>query len=99
MTNGGPNNEKQWCRADYKSIIPLKSFSAHDAFCDEKGNIDQTFPRSLWTNEFSESSGTTIVSIEIRYDQLADLEKYIEMGFKEGFTAALENLDDLFKLN
>lgn len=31
--------------------------------------------------------------IGIEYDELADLEKIIEMGFKEGFTMALENLD------
>jgi len=35
------------------------------------------------------------VSIEIKYDEIADLDKYIEMGFKEGFTAGLENLDEL----
>jgi PhnB protein len=35
------------------------------------------------------------VSIEIAYEQLEDLEKIIELGFKEGFTAALENLDEL----
>jgi hypothetical protein len=28
-------------------------------------------------------------------ETVADLEKYIEMGFKEGFTSALGNLDEL----
>lgn len=91
----GPDGTKQWARADYKSITPLKSFSVQDAFCDEDGNIDQAFPRSFWTNVFSETSDTTLVSIEIKYENISDLEKYIEMGFKEGFTAALENLDEL----
>ena len=35
-----------------------------------------------------------MVSIEIEFNNLSDLEKIIEMGFKEGFTAALENLDN-----
>jgi uncharacterized protein YndB with AHSA1/START domain len=91
----GPDNEEHWARADFKSITPLKSFSAQDAFCDKSGNIDQSFPRSMWMNKFSESSGTTKVNIEIAYKELADLEKIIEMGFREGFTAALENLDEL----
>jgi PhnB protein len=92
----GPDGTTQWCRADYKSINPLKSYSGLDAFCDDKGNIDQTFPRSTWKLKFSANSDSTIVSIEISYEELSDLEKIVEMGFKEGFTAAMENLDKLF---
>lgn len=73
----------------------MKSFSSFDAFCNENGNINQDFPRSFWTNSFSKNSQSTMVNIEIEYKELADLEKIIELGFKEGFTAALENLDDL----
>ncbi|HEY3372854.1 MAG TPA: SRPBCC domain-containing protein [Prolixibacteraceae bacterium] len=91
----GPDGTTQWSRADFKSINPLKSFSGLDAFCNENGIIDNSFPRSLWNNEFSETSDTTLVSIVITYDQVYDLEKYLDMGFKEGFTAALENLDEL----
>ena len=94
----GPEGEKHWARADFKSIVPLKSFSAVDTFCDENGNIDHTFPKAFWTNEFNGYDHSTVVSIEITYEKLADLEKYIEMGFKEGFTAALENLDELIKV-
>ncbi|HEX5024480.1 MAG TPA: SRPBCC domain-containing protein [Agriterribacter sp.] len=94
----GPDGAAQWCRADYSAITPLKRYSALDAFCDEQGNVNQSFPRSTWTNQFNEASGATVVTVEIKYDKLADLEKYIEMGFKEGFTAALENLDELIGL-
>jgi uncharacterized protein YndB with AHSA1/START domain len=93
----GPDGSEHWARADFKSISPLKSYAGLDAFCDEQGNIDQTFPQSYWTNRFSENSGSTLVSIEIAYEQLEDLEKIIELGFKEGFTAALENLDELIR--
>lgn len=88
-----PEDEKHFCRADYKKIETLKSFSALDAFCDEKGAINMEFPRSLWTNSFTETNGTTTVNVNISYESLADLEKIIEMGFKEGFSMALENLD------
>jgi PhnB protein len=71
----------------------LKSFSAQDAFCDENGNINQNFPRSFWTNRFKEDEDSTTVDVTIEYDDLADLEKIMEMGFKEGFTMALDNLD------
>jgi uncharacterized protein YndB with AHSA1/START domain len=91
----GPDGTKQWVRADFKSITPLNSFSAQDAFCDEHGTVNETFPRSLWNNNFRETSNSTIVSIQIQYEQLSDLEMIMKMGFKEGFTSALENLDEL----
>ncbi|TDE12828.1 SRPBCC family protein [Dyadobacter psychrotolerans] len=91
----GPEGEEHWARADYEAITPLKSYSAEDAFCDKNGKINTDFPRSIWTNRFTEKSDKTLVSIEIKYKQLSDLETTIEMGFKEGFTAGMENLDEL----
>jgi uncharacterized protein YndB with AHSA1/START domain len=93
----GPDGSEHWARADYKSIAPLKNFSAKDAFCDPNGVINEAFPSSTWTNTFSESAGITTVSVEIQHEKLSDLEMIIQMGFKEGFTAALENLDELLK--
>lgn len=89
----GPDGDKHWCRADYKSITPHQHFSGLDAFCNEDGEINTSHPRSLWNNAFSEQSGITTVNITISYSSLEDLEKIIEMGFKEGFTMAMENLD------
>jgi uncharacterized protein YndB with AHSA1/START domain len=91
----GPDGSEHWSRADFKDITPLKSFSGLDAFCDADGHIDQTFPQSTWTNRFSENADATLVTIEVAYEHLEDLEKILEMGFKEGFTAGLENLDEL----
>ena len=88
-----PADEKHWCKCDYKKIEPLKNYSALDAFCDEDGNINEQFPRSFWTNTFNEDGDSTTVNILIAYEDLAALEKIIEMGFKEGFTMALGNLD------
>jgi len=89
----GPEGTVHWCRADYKKIDILKSFSGLDAFCYEDGNINIEFPRSLWTSSFSENADKTTVDIVVEYKELADLEKIIQLGFKEGFTAALSNLD------
>ncbi len=89
-----PENEKHWCKADYQKIVPFKSFSGLDAFCDEEGKLNEDFPRSLWSNTFIEqTANTTLVDIIISYNSLADLEKIIQLGFKEGFTMALGNLD------
>jgi uncharacterized protein YndB with AHSA1/START domain len=91
----GPEGEEHWARADYKSISPLREYSATDAFCDENGNINESLPGSYWENTFKEESNNTLVFIEITFKDLADLESNMEMGFKEGFTMGLENLDEL----
>jgi hypothetical protein len=73
----------------------MKSFKGVDAFCDPNGKITNEFPIAYWHCSFNEAKNKTTVNIEIEYSSLADLEKYIEMGFKEGFTMALGNLDEV----
>ncbi|RDC65952.1 SRPBCC family protein [Adhaeribacter pallidiroseus] len=91
----GPEGEEHWARADYKAITSLQNYAAQDAFCDAEGAVNPDFPRSNWYNQFSESGEMTLVTITITYDNFSDLETVIQMGFKEGFTMGLENLDDL----
>lgn len=91
----GPEGEEHWCREDFKSVSPMKSFRAVDTFCDPEGKINEEFPASTWFCEFSETGNKTKVIIEMETETVADLEKYIEMGFQEGFTSALGNLDEL----
>lgn len=88
-----PQNETHWCKADYKEVVPMKSYSYVDNFCDENGTISHPFPNSFWTNNFSETGEITTVNITIHYESLEALEKIIEVGFKEGFTMAMQNLD------
>jgi uncharacterized glyoxalase superfamily protein PhnB/uncharacterized protein YndB with AHSA1/START domain len=89
----GPNSERQWCLFDYKKIVPEKSYAGLDAFCDENGVINTAQPRLHWSNQFSEQGEETVVNIEITFDKVEDIETIIKMGFKEGFTMGLENLD------
>jgi len=91
----GPEGEEHWARADYKKIDPANSFTAVDSFADENGNINTSLPGATWTNRFTEAGQKTTVSIDIEYKTVEDLEKTVEMGFKEGFTMGLENLDEL----
>jgi len=91
----GPDGTTHWSRAYFRSITPYISYTGEDAFCDENGNIDHNLPKSVWSNEFQETDNFTIVYIAITYDEISDLEKILEMGFKEGLTAAMENLDEL----
>jgi uncharacterized protein YndB with AHSA1/START domain len=91
-----PKNEKMWCKADYKAIETNKLLSWLDAFCDENGTENTIKPRSLWITRFSEINGITTVNIALQHDKPGDVEMMIGMGFKEGFSMALGNLDELF---
>ncbi|MEC3965831.1 SRPBCC domain-containing protein [Flagellimonas halotolerans] len=93
-----PKNEKTWCKADYKTITTNKLLSWLDAFCDENGNENTVKPRSLWTNHFSEKNEVTLVDITLKHDRLEDIETLLEMGFKEGFTSGLKNLDEYLQI-
>ena len=93
----GPQGEEHWALADFTSITPKTNFKYLDAFCDSEGNLNVDFPRSDWDVSFDEQNGSTFVNIAIKHENLSDLEKIIEMGFKEGFTIAMEGLDKIFE--
>ncbi len=91
----GPNGEEHWSLADYTSITPKTNFKHIDGFCDDQGNLNRDMPRSNWNVDFTELHGTTTVEILIEHQSLTDLEMHIKMGFKEGFTAGLNQLEEL----
>jgi len=93
----GPEGEAQWCLADYESIQVQKGFTLQDAFTDADGNINTEMPRTKWEVTFFDKGETTLVQFRLTYKSLADLESILEMGFKEGFGMALENLDEYFE--
>lgn len=90
-----PENQVHWCRFDYEKIQIEKSYTGLDAFCDEAGTLNPDFSRMQWQNVFSNSSNGTVVNITITVDTFDTLEKIIEMGFKEGFTMGLNQLESL----
>jgi uncharacterized protein YndB with AHSA1/START domain len=91
----GPQGEEHWCIVDYTAIQAQKKFAGLDAFADSKGTINKEMPRSKWEVTFSDKGQSTLVEIFISYDDLAQLEATIKMGFKEGLAMAMENLDEL----
>ncbi|PIQ49124.1 MAG: ATPase [Cytophagales bacterium CG12_big_fil_rev_8_21_14_0_65_40_12] len=90
-----PEGDKHWCRLDYLSIVAEDHYTAIDAFCDEDGNPNSDIPQMTWKNTFTEKGAKTTVTIQISFEKEEDIQKIIDLGFKEGFTAALENLDEL----
>lgn len=91
----GPDASEQWCRAIYSSVDAPNSFSYDDAFCDAQGTVTNDFPGSGWEVRFAGTEAMTTVTVLIRHKSAADLRTILKMGFREGFTAGIGNLDEL----
>jgi uncharacterized protein YndB with AHSA1/START domain len=88
-----PEGQERWLIQKYTSISPKTNFKMSNAFADKDENPE--LPGSDWDYSFSEQNGKTTVHITIYNESLARMEKMIEMGFKEGFTVSLTNLENL----
>ena len=79
----------------YTAISPKTNFKFESVFADKDENPFP--PGSNWDLTFGEENGITKVSISIYNESLERMEKMIEMGFKEGFTATLNELGNLLQ--
>ncbi|MFD0941348.1 SRPBCC family protein [Pedobacter boryungensis] len=89
----GPNGEEHWSITSYLKIEPQHLFIANDAFGDADGNINPQMPQSKWTMNFSDMEKNTLVHGIMEFSDFAQLEQTIAMGFKDGLTMAMKNLD------
>jgi uncharacterized protein YndB with AHSA1/START domain len=92
-----PEGQEHWSIQDFTSINPITNFKFVDAFTDKDEVINSAFPSSEWDLNFSEQNNTTTVKITIRHKTLAALEQIMQMGFKEGFTMTLNELEILLQ--
>lgn len=91
----GPDGTRNYCRIDYRHIEPGKSFSGDDYFCDENGERTPDMPNMDWKMEFlAEGDGTRLVST-IVFPSADDLEKILSLGMQEGYSMALDQLEEL----
>lgn len=88
-----PEGQEGWILQQYKSITPKTNFKLYNVFADKDENPAPT--GSDWDYTFSEKDGITTVHITIYNESLERMEKMIEMGFKEGYAASVENLEKL----
>jgi len=92
-----PEGQEHWSIQDFTSISPTTNFKFVDAFTDKDEVINSAFPSSEWDLNFSEQNNTTTVKIIIKHKTLAALEQIMQMGFKEGFTMTLNELEILLQ--
>jgi len=87
-----PDGQEGWALQQYTSISPKTHFKLYNAFADKDGNPEPT--GSEWDYHFSEQNGITKVRISIYNESFERMERLLE-GFKSGFTATLETLENL----
>ena len=87
-----PEGAERWQVQKYTSITPTTNFKMFCAFADDEENLE--LPGSDWDLNFTEQDGTTTVHVSIYNESLERLERMVAMGFKEGFTATLGQLED-----
>ena len=87
-----PEGQARWAIQEYTSISPKTNFKMYNAFADAAENPE--LPGSEWDHTFSETNGTTKVSITIYNESLERLERILD-GFTQGMKMSLSNLENL----
>ena len=91
----GPKGEEQWDKVNFTNIQAPNGFNASDMFTDEKGNRKKDMPSAQWKNRFTKSGDGTRIESVLSFDTKEDMDKILKMGFEEGFSIGLDQLDDL----
>lgn len=95
----GPEGVVGYSRANFTSITPISEFRSHSSFCDAEGQVTPGWKGSEWWVRFTPVGDATRVDVQIKYPDLAGMEKILEMGFRGGFTQGLDQLDKLLTRN
>lgn len=91
----GPEGERHFGRMDYLEIEPEQHYKASDVFADEHGVANQSLPRQDMTLTLLADGETTKVVTVVQYASLADMNRIIEMGMREGTSMAQDQLEAL----
>lgn len=93
----GPEGQEHYSIQEYTHISPKTNFRFLSNFSDSEGKSNPQFKGSENSIAFSEENNITTVAIIIKYESAEVLEMMVAKGFKQGFTATLNNLDNLLK--
>lgn len=91
----GPDTPRMYNSKDFSSITPKRGFTYLSYFCDENGVAPAGMTASTWVNSFAETGGVTLVTNQVLVPSLEHLERHLKMGFKEGYTVGLDQLEAL----
>jgi uncharacterized protein YndB with AHSA1/START domain len=89
-----PQGQEHWALQEFTSIGQKTNFKIMNSFADKDENPE--LPGSEWDLHFSEQNGVTRINISIYNESVTRMERMIEMGFTDGFTTSLNQLDNFF---
>ena len=84
---------------DYLAVDPLKSVDVQDSFADENGVINRDMPVSKGRSSFTKTAKGTRVDFKLIYSTEEQLQKIVEMGFEQGITQCMDQLETMFAKN
>ena len=92
----GTEGQKHWVYAEFTAIENGSAFSTKGMFCDGDGIPVASGPKSYRLPKFlSIDANRTKDDQVITFEDVATIKMFVEMGFKEGTTMSLNNLDEL----
>ena len=91
----GPEGQEHWGFSDYTKIVPQERFVSTAGFSDAEGNVNTAIPPSQWDVSFAAKGEHTVVTSTITYQNVETLETILQMGFKEGYSQGMDQLDEL----
>lgn len=89
-----PESDEHWVKSVYIEVVDPERIVYSSIFADENANPIEDLPEQIGTWTFSEYEGKTKLTISIKFASAGDLQKTMEMGFTEGFTETLNQLDN-----
>jgi uncharacterized protein YndB with AHSA1/START domain len=97
----GPDNvpvSPLYSLAEYVEIRPKTSFTTKNSFADENGNpANSGFTFSITKYTFKPGVEKTTMQMTKKMASLAELEKFVAMGYEEGTAAGMKNLDEVLR--
>ncbi|MNK93926.1 hypothetical protein D3C87_1141100 [compost metagenome] len=90
-----PENQKHWARMNYVAINKHEKFAIEDFFCDETGHVDGKMPSAKGEVIFMKTNSGTNVDYILRFATEEALKQMIEMGYEQGMSQCLEQLEEL----
>lgn len=91
----GPDGEKFGGHWKVVSVDEPRGLTFLDGFADADLNPVADMPVSRNTYTFSEKDGKTVATYINTYDSAEDLQKMLDMGFIEGATVSINQIDEL----
>lgn len=91
----GPEGEKYPGYWQISTVDEPTSFTFSDGFADQDMNPDPSLPVSTNVYSFDEHAGGTRATYVSTYESAEALQKILDMGFLEGTSLAIGQIDDL----